>query len=88
MVTLFTRLFLKDLKSINDDDLKNQVSDAIISIENSETLFDLSNVKKMKGHSDAYRMRIGKYRLGFFYDGQNVKLARFVKREKIYNLFP
>ena len=88
MVTLFTRLFLKDLKSINDDDLKNQVSDAIISIENSETLFDLSNVKKMKGHSDAYRMRIGKYRLGFFYDGQNVKLARFVKSEKIYNLFP
>lgn len=42
----------------------------------------------MRGHSEAYRLRIGKYRLGFYYDGNTIQLARFVKKEIIYNLFP
>ena len=87
MVTLFTGLFLENLRSINDLDLKSRVSEAIISIENSETIYELSNLKKMKGHSETYRIKIGSYILGFFFDGQNVKLACFVKREKINDLF-
>jgi len=42
----------------------------------------------MKGHSGAFRIRIGKYRLGFYFDGEVIELARFAKREDIYKLFP
>ena len=49
---------------------------------------NISNIKRMKGHSEAYRIRIEKYRLGFYFDGEVIELARFAKREDIYKLFP
>ena len=42
----------------------------------------------MSGHSDAYRIRIGDYRLGIYYYEDTVTITRFVKREDIYKLFP
>lgn len=88
MEVVFARLFLKDLQSISDKDLKFQVLQVIEHFESAQSLFELSNIKKMRGYPEAYRLRIGKYRLGFYCDGLTVKLARFVKRETIYKLFP
>lgn len=80
--------FSKDLLNINDESLKNNLFDCILALKEAENLNVLPNVKKLKGHSEAYRIRIGKYRLGFFFDGEVVELARFAKREDIYKLFP
>jgi mRNA-degrading endonuclease RelE of RelBE toxin-antitoxin system len=88
MVVVFAKLFLKDLQKITDMNLKREVLKAIEDFETIENLNELSNIKKMRGHSEAYRLRIGKYRLGFYYDGNNIMLVRIVKREIIYNLFP
>jgi mRNA interferase RelE/StbE len=85
---IFGKLFSKDLLKIKDLTLKNDVIQAIVELENSESIQNLSNIKKMKGHSEAYRMRIGKYRLGFYFDGEIIELVRFAKREDIYKLFP
>ena len=49
---------------------------------------EVDNVKKLKGQSEVYRLRIGKYRLGFYYDTETIVLQRFVEREDIYKLFP
>ena len=88
MVIIFAKLFLKDLQKITDVNLKREVLKAIEDFESNENVFELSSIKKMRGHSEAYRLRIGKYRLGFYYGGKNIMIARFVKREIIYNLFP
>ncbi|MFA9188030.1 plasmid stabilization protein [Flavobacterium sp. FBOR7N2.3] len=88
MEVVFARLFLKDLQNISDKKLKSEVVQAIEEFESAQSLLELSNIKKMRGYSEAYRLRIGKYRLGFYCDGLTVKLARFVKRETIYKLFP
>ncbi|OXA92243.1 type II toxin-antitoxin system RelE family toxin [Flavobacterium hercynium] len=88
MIVEYLKQFSKDLQKINDQSLKDSLLEIIINLKNAEDLSDLSNVKKMKGHSEAYRIRIGKYRLGFFFDGEVVELARFAKREDIYKLFP
>ncbi|CAN1574870.1 RelE Cytotoxic translational repressor of toxin-antitoxin stability system [Flavobacteriaceae bacterium] len=88
MRVIFGKLFSKDLLKIKDLTLKNDVIQAIVELENSESIQNLSNIKKMKGHSEAYRMRIGKYRLGFYFDGETIELTRFAKREDIYKLFP
>jgi mRNA interferase RelE/StbE len=85
---IFGKLFSKDLLKIKDLTLKKDVIRAIVELESCESLQNFSNLKKMKGHSEAYRIRIGKYRLGFYFDGEVVELARFVKREDIYKLFP
>lgn len=84
----FGKLFSKDLLKIKDSALKNDIIETIVALENSETIQNVSNVKKLKGHSEAFRIRIGKYRLGFYCDGEVIELARFAKREDIYKLFP
>jgi mRNA-degrading endonuclease RelE of RelBE toxin-antitoxin system len=84
----FGKLFSKDLLKIKDSTLKKDIVEAILVLENSESIQQVSNIKKMKGHSEAYRIRIGKYRLGFYFDGEVIELARFAKREDIYKLFP
>jgi mRNA interferase RelE/StbE len=84
----YLKQFSKDISKINDETLKTNLFDVIIILKNTENLNLLSNMKKMKGHPEAYRIRIGKYRLGFYFDGEIVELARFAKREDIYKLFP
>lgn len=84
----FGKLFSKDLLKIKDSTLKEDIVEVIVLLENSESIQSISNIKKMKGHSEAYRIRIGKYRLGFYFDGEVIELARFAKREDIYKLFP
>ncbi|WKL45937.1 plasmid stabilization protein [Flavobacterium pectinovorum] len=84
----YLKQFSKDLLKINDETLKNNLFEIIVLLKETENLNLLSNVKKLKGNTEAYRIRIGKYRLGFFFDGEVVELARFAKREDIYKLFP
>jgi mRNA-degrading endonuclease RelE of RelBE toxin-antitoxin system len=88
MQVLFTRLFLRDIEKITDEGLKNEVKNAVESFETANHLSDMVNVRKMKGYKTAYRLRIGGYKIGFHYDGDCVKLTRFLKRDTIYNLFP
>ena len=59
-----------------------------MNLKNAENLNSITNIKKMKGHSDAYRLRIGKYRIGFFYNNGIIELSRFANQDDIYKLFP
>lgn len=84
----YSRIFLKDIQKIKDNNLKEQLFEAINTFKVAENLSDIPNIKKLKGHSDAYRFRLGKYRLGFYYNVLSIELERFVKREDSYKLFP
>ncbi|WP_374754821.1 type II toxin-antitoxin system RelE family toxin [Dyadobacter psychrophilus] len=44
--------------------------------------------KKLKGFSNAYRIRIGDYRVGIFVENNIVELARIAHRKDIYKVFP
>ena len=88
MEVAYLRLFLKDIQKINDTSVKKQLITVLTKFKQVEILSDLPQVKKLKGHSEAYRMRVGNYRLGFFYNGKSIEFARFAKREDIYKLFP
>ena len=88
MTVEYSRIFLKDIQKINDKKIKQDLLDAISIFKNAENILEIANVKKLKGHSEAYRLRIGKYRLGFYYDTETIAFQRFVKREDIYKLFP
>ena len=88
MTVEYSRIFLKDIQKINDKKIKQDLLDAISIFKNAENILEIANVKKLKGHSEAYRLRIGNYRLGFYYDTETIVLQRFVKREDIYKLFP
>lgn len=84
----YLKQFSKDLLKVKEKSLKDDLFNSIVSLKNTDTLNELPDIKKLKGHQEAYRIRIGKYRLGFYFDGEIIELARFVEREDIYKLFP
>lgn len=84
----FSKKFLKDIEKVNDNQLKDQISEAIVMFESADKLYEINNIKKLTGHVEAFRFRIGKYRIGFYYDGDKVEMERFVKRDNIYRVFP
>lgn len=84
----YLKSFLKDIQKLDNQKLKEQLFQAIENFKKAENLSDLTNIKKLKGHPEAFRMRISKYRLGFYFDGETIQMVRFVKRETIYRLFP
>jgi len=53
-----------------------------------DSLEKTPNIKKLKGHKSAYRVRMGDYRLGFFFENSTILLARFLHRKDIYRIFP
>lgn len=88
MEVVFLKSFLSDIKKINDKKLKIKIKEFILELEKVNTIDEVHNVKKLKGYSTAYRWRSGDYRLGFYKDENNIELARFVKSNDIYKVFP
>jgi len=88
MEVIFLRSFLTDIKKLNDKKLKLKIKEFIIELENSQTLEDVGNIKKIKGFSTAFRWRTGDYRLGFYKNENSIELSRFLKRSDIYKVFP
>ena len=80
--------FRKDLLRTKDKKLAKIILEFIELFENSDSLKNISNVKKLKGHATAYRYRKGKYRIGFFFENNTIIFAAFAPREKIYRKFP
>lgn len=84
----FTRLFLKDLDKINQPSVKKQISALIEEVERSAALSEITNLKKLKGHHTAYRIRIGYYRIGVFINNHDILFTRVAHRKDIYKVFP
>ena len=84
----FLGKFSKDVDRISQKSVKTALLKLIQQIELSENINRLSNLKKLVGHKSAYRVRIGDYRVGFFYENQKVIFARIIHRKDIYKVFP
>ena len=81
--------FDKDIDTVTDKHLLKKLQNVIAIIENAQSLAEIPNVKKIKGYSSYYRIRIGDYRLGFEeISGQGINLIRFLHRKEIYRYFP
>lgn len=88
MIVRFEESFLKDIRNIRSATLKSRIGKAIDLLQKAESLKPSQKVKKLKGHHNAYRMRIGEYRIGLFMEGSEVILSRCLHRKDIYKMFP
>ena len=85
----FKKSFAKDLRvRTNDGRFLDSVKGIIENIESADTLSDISNLKKLKGESDYYRIRFGYYRIGVKIQGDLVNFIRALHRKDIYRYFP
>jgi mRNA interferase RelE/StbE len=85
---LIDKSFEKDTDEITDKKLLKSLSDHIKDIQKFSRLSDIKNCKKLKGSKNAYRIKIGNYRIGFIFENQTVQFIRFLHRNKVYDFFP
>ena len=81
-------------KSFEKDALKlpssaqTQLSKVIDNLSQVEKLSELTSCKKLSGFKNAYRIRMGEYRVGFIFENGAVELIRILGRKEIYKYFP
>lgn len=83
----FLRSFEKDLSKV-DRGTRRKVLRIVLALEEVGSLDELHPIKKLSGYKDAYRVRIGEYRLGLYLMGNKVQLARLLHRKEVYRFFP
>jgi len=88
MKVLFEKKFLKNIDVLEDKEPKLNIEQIILAFENAKDLSQMKNLKKLKGHKSAYRLRLGEYRLGFFFEKHKVIFTCFLHRKDIYKYFP
>jgi mRNA interferase RelE/StbE len=89
MIVEFDKSFEKSLDHLKNPIILKRLENVIIQIEKASSLTQVSNIKKLSGFSDYYRIRIGDYRIGF--ESIDITTIRFIvitHRKDIYRIFP
>ena len=88
MRVAFKASFDKDLNGITDARLLARIEKMIAVLEAAPLLTDVPGLKRLHGHSDFYRIRIGDDRLGLHVEGERITCVRCLHRREIYRYFP
>ncbi|MBI2304124.1 MAG: type II toxin-antitoxin system RelE/ParE family toxin [Chloroflexi bacterium] len=84
----FKASFAKDLQNIIEKSILKRIQETIEHVEQAQSLRDITNLKKLKGGSNYYRIRVGEYRVGIIVEGDEVSFVRCLSRKEIYRYFP
>ncbi|MFH7243646.1 MAG: type II toxin-antitoxin system RelE/ParE family toxin [Spirulina sp.] len=84
----FRKTFEKDLRKASDKILFRKIKEVIESVERTERLDEISNLKKLKGGDNYFRIRVGDYRIGLFLEEDIVFFVRVMHRREFYRYFP
>jgi mRNA interferase RelE/StbE len=82
--------FVRDTRKLSAK-VKEDISDAIVLIQNAKTFLDIPHIAAMQGGKkakNAYRMRIADYRVCFFFRNEIIELVRVLPRKDVYKVFP
>ncbi|MCT7952066.1 type II toxin-antitoxin system RelE/ParE family toxin [Ancylothrix sp. C2] len=89
MNTEYLPSFIKDLKSLKSTPIFGAIKTLVFEeIPNTPDFEELRQVKKLQGYENAYRIRVGDYRIGLTFDGEVVIFFRVLHRKEFYNYFP
>ncbi|MCK9271934.1 type II toxin-antitoxin system RelE/ParE family toxin [Candidatus Gracilibacteria bacterium] len=83
----YKKSFDDDLKYL-DKNILDKLFSIIFTLKDSSSIKEISNIKKLRGYKNIYRIKIGNYRLGFTFENNLIVLERFLHRKDIYKRFP
>ncbi len=84
----FRASFLKDIGRIKNKAVLKRIKDAIENVEKTETLQNISDLKKLRGGDHYYRIRVGEHRIGLSISEGTSVFVRCLHRKDIYRYFP
>jgi mRNA interferase RelE/StbE len=88
MIVQIDKSFVKDAGRIKDLRLLNRIGNCINQVIDTDSLDRINSIKKLKGETCYYRIRIGDYRIGVRVDRDSVIFIRVLHRKEIYKYFP
>ena len=88
MKLLFEKKFLKEVSNLNDAKLQISIEEIINESERAQNTSQIKNIKKLKGFKNAYRIRVGEYRIGILIEKNTIIFVRFLHRREVYKYFP
>ena len=88
MIIEYRDSFKTDLLKIKDTRLYTKTTFLIEDIKKARTIEDISNIIKLKGYKNYYRIRLGDYRIGTIVTNKNIIMIRILHRKEIYRYFP
>jgi mRNA-degrading endonuclease RelE of RelBE toxin-antitoxin system len=81
--------FIKDLKKLKKTPIYPEIKTLVFeTIPVCQSLTKIPNLKKIKGHKDAYRIGVGDYRIGIFIQNKTIIFSRLLHRKDVYRYFP
>lgn len=81
--------FIRDLRRIGRSREFQRIHDlAFEEMPAWETLTGHSQIKCLSTREGAHRIRVGDYRIGFYYGAGGLVFARVLHRREIYRYFP
>ena len=88
MKAQFRASFAKDLRSIKSKEILSRIKEVIGQVEKAQSPQEITNIKKLKGGRNYYRIRVGEYRIGLVIEGDEISFVRCLDRKEIYRYFP
>ncbi len=88
MIIKIDKSFVKDVEKINSSSINEKLSRIILGIQKVARVSEISNLKKLHGTKNYYRIRMGDYRIGIIIFKEEVQLIRILHRKDIYRFFP
>jgi mRNA interferase RelE/StbE len=86
--TSFRASFYRDVKRIRDERILAGVRQAILDIETVAQWSNVPEVKKIKGATNAFRIRVDNFRIGLFIENDLAEFVRVLPRRDVYRKFP
>lgn len=83
-----TKKFGKQVDKCKDKKIKARLYKIIRNVQIADNISEIKNINKLKGYKDIYRIRMGDYRIGIFFQNEKIILATFEHRSDIYKYFP
>ena len=88
MILEVSKEFERNIRKVQDKKLALSIQKIIQRLSDSNSLNDISGIKKIKASGNFFRIRIGDYRLGLkLFDSKIYRLC-FMHRKDIYKYFP
>ena len=84
----FLSSFERDLHNVREPGILIRVKNVIELAEKAKTPYDIEHLKKLRGKSEYFRIKVGDYRIGLILHGDVLLFVRFLHSKDIYRYFP
>jgi mRNA interferase RelE/StbE len=88
LTSSFRASFHRDVKRIRERRILAGLRQSILDVEAAARWSDVPDIKKIRGSTNAFRIRVGEYRIGLYIEGDLAEFVRVLPRRDVYRRFP